>query len=210
MDGFTIDVPIPESLENLQLPAPELLNTYCLNEYRIIYIDYDIDISILQVQRQIILYNLQDKESNVPVEERKPIKILIDSPGGYLSETMSLIAVIEQSETPIWTFNIAEAYSGGSMILISGHKRFALPYSKALVHTGSGGLSGTHEQVMAQSKKYEKEVKVMGDFICSHTKIDSKLYSKNKAKEWYLDTEEQLKYGLVDEVVTNLFDYLYR
>ena len=96
------------------------------------------------------------------------------------------------------------------MILISGHKRFALPYSKALVHTGSGGLSGTHEQVMAQSKKYEKEIKVMGDFICAHTKIDSKLYNKNKAKEWYLDTDEQLKYGLVDEVVTNLYDFLYR
>lgn len=205
-DIYQLEFPIPESLENLQLPDPSLLNDYLLDNERIIYIDYEIDMSIINVQKRIILFNLEDK--NVPIEKREPIKLLLDCPGGLLSETMSLIATIEMSKTPIWTINMADAYSGGSMILISGHRRFAMPYSKALIHTGSGGMGGTHEQVMAQSKKYEKEVKVMGDFIVNHTKIDSKTYNKKKKDEGYLTDKEQLEYGLVDEIVGNIFDLL--
>lgn len=209
MDLITFDTIIPSTgVENLQLPDPALLNEYRLMGNRIIYIDYDIDVSILQVQRQIILFNLEDRDKNIPVEKRVPIKILLDCEGGYLSETMALIATIKMSETPVWTINIADSYSGGAMILISGHKRYAMPYSKALVHTGSGGLSGTHEQVMAQSEKYKKEIKAMSDFIVNNTNIDSKLYSKKKNSEWYLTDEEQVKYGLVDGIVENLFDIL--
>lgn len=205
-DIYQIGVPIPNNLENLQLPDPSLLNSYCLDEERIIYIDYEIDMSILEVERRIIRFNLEDKD--VPIENRKPIKLLLDCPGGLLSETMSLVATIEMSKTPIWTINMADAYSGGSMILISGHKRFAMPYSIALIHTGNSDMAGTYEQVMAQSKKYEKEVKVMGDFIINHTKIDSKMYNKKKKDDWYLTDKEQLEYGLVDEIVGNIFDLL--
>lgn len=204
MDNLILDIPC--GLENLQLPSCELLNFYELREKRIFYIDYDIDISILDIQREIIRINISD--SDIPIEERKPIKILIDSQGGWLSETMSLAATIQMSKTPIWTINIADAYSGAAVLLISGHKRFAMPYSRALIHTGSGDLGGTHEQVLAQTKKYEKQVKTMGEFIVNNTKIDSKLYNKKKKDEWYLTDEEQLNYGLVDEIITNIFDIL--
>lgn len=207
-DIFQLDIPIQEKVGNLELPDPALLNEYQLNEKRIIYIDYEIDVGILQIQRQIILFNLEDEANNIPIQERIPIKLLLDCPGGYLSETMSLAAVIRMSKTPVWTINIAEAYSGGSILLIAGYKRYAMPFSKALVHTGSGGMSGTHEQVMAQSKNYENEIKVMGEFIIEHTKIDKKLYNKKKWEEWYLSDKEQLKYGLVDEIIDNIFEIL--
>ena len=208
-DFFEFQMPsMSEDLANLQLPSPELLNEYRLASERIIYIDFEINLSILQIQRQIILYNLEDADKDIPIEKRKPIKLLLDCPGGYLSETMSLIATIKMSKTPVWTINMADAYSGGAMILISGHKRYAMPYSKALVHTGQSELGGTHEQVMAQSKKYEKEVKAMGDFIVANTKIDQKLYNKKKSAEWYLTDKEQVEYGLVDGIVDNIFDIL--
>lgn len=207
-DIFHVDIPISDDLENMQLPNPNLLNEYKLLENRTIYIDYEIDESILQVQRQIILFNLEDEDNNIPIEKRIPIKLLLDCPGGYLNETMSLVAIIQMSKTPVWTINIAEAYSGGCMILIAGQRRFAMPYSKALIHTGSGVMSGTHEQVMEQSKKYEREIKVMGNFIIENTKITPQLYSKKKKDEWYLTDSEQLKYGLVDEIVDNIFDIL--
>lgn len=207
-DIYENEVLIPEALENLQLPNPSLLLDYQLGEKRIIYIDYEIDDSILDVQRQIILYNLEDKENNIPIEKRVPIKLLINSPGGLLSETMSLIAVMQMSKTPIWTVNLAAAYSGGAMLLMAGHKRYALPYSKGMIHTGSGGLGGTYEQVTEQSKKYKKEIETMTNFILEHSKIDKKVYGKNKVKDWYMTDEEQLYYGLVDEVVENIFDIL--
>ena len=207
MDGYGLVLDIPKELETMQLPSSELLNFYLLRGKRIFYIDYDIDIDILQIQREIIRINFEDYGK--PVNERIPIKILIDSNGGLLSETMALVATIEQSQTPVYTINVAGAYSGGCLLLISGHRRFAMPYSKALIHSGNGELSGTHEQIVAQTKKYEREIKVMGDYICSHTKITPKFYAKKKNDEWYLDVNEQIEYGLVDEQVKNLYDLLY-
>ena len=121
---------------------------------------------------------------------------------------MSLAYVIKMSKTPVWTFNIADAYSGAAVLLMSGHKRFAMPNSIAMIHTGESGLGGTYEQVEAQSKKYQKQIADMGAFILNNTSIDQKLYKKNKAKDWYMYSDEQVSYGLVDEIIDNLFEIL--
>lgn len=197
---------LPKDVENLQLPDPNLLNFYKLAENRIFYIDYEIDMGILEVQRDIILINIADKD--IPVEERIPIKILIDSPGGLLSETMSVASTMVQSKTPIITVNMADCYSGGAILLMSGHKRYAMPYSKAMIHTGSGGTSGTFEQTEEQQKNYKRQVEDMGKFILARTGMDEKVFKRNKSKDWYLMPEDQLKYGLVHEIVDNIFDIL--
>lgn len=197
---------IPEKIENLELPSPELVNFWNLAEKRIFYINQDIDEGILDYQRDIIRINFEDKD--IPIEERKPIYFFINSHGGYLSETMSLAVTMQMSKTPIITVNVAAAYSGASVLLLAGHKRYALPYSKAMIHTGSGELGGTHEQVQAQSQKYEREISDMCSFILEKTGLQKSFYSKKKAKEWYIIGEEQVKYGIVDKIVDNLFDIL--
>lgn len=175
---------------------------------RIFYIDSEIDVSIFRLQKQIININLMDNANKIPPEQRKPIKILIDSIGGYLNETMSLAMTIQQSITPVWTINIASAYSGGALLLISGHRRIALPYSKAMIHSGSNEFGGTYEQILEQITKYKREVEEMSKYILDKTSIPPRLYKKNKAKDWYMNDKEQLHYGLVDEITTNLFTLL--
>ena len=197
---------MPKNLENLQLPDPGLLDYYNLAENRIFYIDYEIDMGILDVQRNIVLINIADKD--IPIEERTPIKILIDSPGGLLSETMSVASTIIQSKTPVITINMADAYSGAAILLMAGHKRYAMPYSKAMLHTGSGGTSGTFEQTEEQQKNYKRQVEDMGKFILARTGMDEKVFKRNKTKDWYMMPEDQLKYGLVHEIVDNVFDIL--
>lgn len=177
-------------------------------EERIFYVDKDIDKSILLLQKQIVYINLEDSKNGIPKEKRKPIKILIDSYGGYLSSSMSLAVTIKQSITPVWTINIANAMSGGAIILISGHKRFALPYSKAMIHTGSNEFGGTYEQVMEQVTKYKNDIHEMCDYILNNTTIDLDTYNANKAKDWYLSDEDQVNNGLVDEIVDNIFALL--
>ena len=197
---------MPKDLENLQLPDPGLLDYYQLAEKRIFYIDYEIDMAILAIQRDIILINIADKD--IPVEERIPIKILIDCPGGLLSETMSVASTMVQSKTPIITINMADAYSGGAILLMAGHKRYAMPYSKAMLHTGSGGTSGTFEQTEEQQKMYKRQVEDMGKFILARTGMDEKVFKRNKTKDWYMSTEDQIKYGLVHGIADNVFDIL--
>lgn len=195
-----------DNWENLQLPDPDLVNFYKLAENRIFYIVNEIDLNTLEIQRAIININIADQ--GIPYEERQPIKILIDSFGGLLSESMSIAYFITQSKTPVYTINIADAYSGAALIFISGHKRYAMPYSKAMLHTGSGGTSGTFEQTEEQQKNYKKQVEGMGNFILERTGMDKKVFGRNKTKDWYFTADEQVKYGLAHEVIDNIYDIL--
>lgn len=198
----TLQIAIPENLEDMKLPSPEMVNYWTLAEKRIFYIDYEIDESVLEIQRSIIAINIADRDKKI--EDRIPIKIFLDTPGGLLSETMSLATIMIMSKTPIITVNIAEAYSGGCLLLLAGHQRYALPYSKAMLHTGSGGTVGTYEQTEQAQKNYKKQIEEMGSYILERTGMDDKLYKRNKTKDWYLDANEQVSTGVVHKIVSDL------
>lgn len=198
----TLPIMLPQHLENMQLPDPSLVNYWRLADKRIFYIDTEIDENVLEIQRNIMTINIED--TGKPVEERKPIVIMISSPGGYLIETTELCQTIMLSTTPVYTVNMGMAYSGGALILLAGHRRYAFPKAKALVHSGSGGSSGTFEQQEAAQQLYKKQIAEMGEYILSRTAIDEKTFKKNRSKEWYMTDEEQVKYGVVDKIITSL------
>jgi len=112
------------------------------------------------------------------------------------------------SKTPVYTINAGSCLSGGALLLVSGHKRFALKFSSALIHSGSGGTQGTYEQTKEQQKNYEQQVTKMGQFLLARTKIEDKVWKKNKSKEWYLSDEEQVTYGVVDQLVESIDDII--
>jgi ATP-dependent Clp protease protease subunit len=199
-----LDILLPKELDNFKLPSPELLDLYADRKNRVIYVDYDIDESLLRdVGRQIIEYNRIDKGK--PVEERAPIVILINSGGGCLDSTYATIAIMETSKTPIITVNMNCAYSAAGLILMAGHKRYCMPRSQVLIHSGSAqGISGNYEDIQESTKSYKKMIEEMREFIVSKTKIDKSLMKKNQSKDWYLPTSEQIELGVVDEVVTDL------
>lgn len=197
---------IPESIENLQLPNPSLATYWRNEDERIFWIEDEITSDLFEFSKQIVRFNKEDK--GVSVEDRKPIKFFIDSPGGDLDATLAFIGLIGISKTPIWTINAGSAYSGAGLILMSGHKRFALPNSQALIHTGSGSLGGTYDQTTEQMKNYKQLIEKMKSFILSHTNIDQKLFNKNKSKDWYITTDEQLSLGIVDKIVDDLDEIL--
>lgn len=199
-----LDILLPKELDNFKLPSPELLDLYADRKNRVIYVDYDIDESLLRdVGRQIIEYNRIDKGK--PVEERAPIVILINSGGGCLDSTYATIAIMETSKTPIITVNMNCAYSAAGLILMAGHKRYCMPRSQVLIHSGSAqGISGNYEDIQESTKSYKKMVEEMREFIISKTKIDKALMKKNQSRDWYLPTSEQIELGVVDEVVTDL------
>ena len=195
-------VAIPEPVENLQLPNPDLLTYYKDEQDRILWIEGEIGDGLFELSKMILRYNIEDK--NIPVEERKPIKIFINSPGGDLDSTLAFIGLMNISKTPIWTIDACWAYSAAGLILMAGHKRYALPNTECLIHSGSGQLGGSYEQTTEQMKNYKYLVDKMRDFILSKTKIDQKLFKKNSQKDWYIYTDEMLNLGIVDEIVDDL------
>ena len=195
-------VAIPESVENLQLPNPELLTYYKDEKDRVLWIEGEINDGLFEYSKMILRYNIEDKD--IPVEERKPIKIFINSPGGDLDSTLAFIGLMNLSKTPIWTIDACWAYSAAGLILMAGHKRYALPNTECLIHSGSGQLGGSYEQTKEQMKNYNYLVDKMRDFILSKTKIDQKLFKKNSQKDWYIYDDEMLSLGIVDEIVNDL------
>lgn len=197
-----LNIVIPKELENLKLPSPELLDYYKDYDDRCISIDCEIDDSLFDATKQIIAYNKADK--GIPVEERKPIKIYVMSYGGDLYQAYAFISTILASQTPVITVNMGVAMSAGLLILLAGHKRYAMKYSTAMIHSGSGSASGSYEEMEASQKNYKKLIDMMRDYILKRTTIDTKTFSKNKTKDWYLTDADQLKYGVVSKIVENL------
>lgn len=193
-----------EGIANAQLPDPDLLAYYDQLENREIWLDSQVNIGTLTISKLIMHFNKVDDRNNTPIEERKPIKIFIYSYGGEVAACFNLVDTIQLSKTPVYTYNMGVAMSAAFVILLAGHKRFALPRSTALVHSGSGTTQGTFEQTEAQMKDYKHSVEVMRNYVLSRTTIDQKTFNKNKNTEWYLYIEDQLKYGIVDEEIKTL------
>lgn len=195
------------SKDVLQLHSEKLF-TSNLKE-RTIWIDLEISIernsiapTILDIEKQILEWNREDKGK--PVEERKPIKLLIYCFGGDLEATLSLISIMNISKTPIYTYNMGVAYSGAFMTLVNGHKRFALKNSTGLFHEGSAHIQGNAEDVRSAQSNYERQLKVVKENIVERTKIDLKTLQKYKDKQWYIPSAQLLELGVVDEIITDI------
>lgn len=204
--SFVID--IPKDIADIKLPDPDLLRFYKNQKSRIIYLDYIIDEDFIQlVGNQIIEYNIEDKGK--PVEERKPIVILINSGGGNLETCFAVVGIIEQSKTPVITVNLSSAHSAAGLILLAGHKRYCMPRSQMLIHKGSAsGISGNFDEIADSMKSYKKIVDDMINLICDKSKIERKDITKNCKPDWFLSTEQMLSFGAVDKVLDSLDDIL--
>lgn len=208
-----IDILLPKKLENLQLPDPDLVQTYKDIEDRIIYLEGLIggeedpyEDNSIGIIKKIMQYNREDKL--LDPAERKPIKIFIDSCGGEVYGTITLINTISMSKTPVYTINLRDALSAAGYVFMSGHKRFSFPQSTVLIHSGSIGYSGDKNKVDTMRKHYEKIEKSLDGFILSKTTIDAKTLKTKAPKEWYLTTEDAIKYGVSDKIIESLDDIL--
>lgn len=150
----------------------------------------------------IRFWNRYDDEAGTPVEERTPIKIYIDSPGGYLSCTFTIIDAIRLSKTPVWTINIGCAYSGGFFIFISGHKRIAYENSSFLYHEGSIKLGGDAHKFENSADFYKKQRERLKQLTLKYTGVTEELYNEHIKDDWYLFADEALELKITDEIAT--------
>lgn len=204
---------VPKDVENLKLPDPDLVQYYKDIDERIIYLegfiggetDPNEDNSIGIVKR-IMQYNREDKL--IDPEDRKPIKIFIDSGGGDAYGTVTLVNTILMSKTPVYTINLRDALSAAGYVFISGHKRFAFPGSTVLIHSGSIGYSGDKDKVDAMRKHYDKITKTLDDLILIKTKINAKTLRTKSSREWFMGVDDMIKNGVADQAVTSLEEIL--
>jgi ATP-dependent Clp protease, protease subunit len=143
--------------------------------------------------------------------EKKDITMHIDSPGGSVKSGLSMVDVMNYVQSDIATVNTGMAASMGSVLLSSGTKgkRSSLLYSKVMTHQVSHGTQGNVQDTRINQLEAEKYnyilFKILGE-NCG--KSYKEVIEWSRRDRWY-NSEEALKFGLIDEVIgheTNSMD----
>lgn len=199
-----LDIAIPQNVENLQLPDPSLLQFYKNYDNRILWIDDEITTMTLEYAKMIMQWNFEDKQNNIPKEERKPIKVVFFSPGGDLEVNNCLVDTIQLSDTPVIGVNVGMAASSGCFIYLAYHKRYTFPTAEFLIHKGAGQFSGNYDEVVAAILNYQRQIEELGKFVLSRTNIPEDVFEDHFSTDWYLSAKEAIDLGVADGYIKSL------
>jgi len=130
-----------------------------------------------------------------------PIKLHINSLGGYLYDCMAGIGGILRCPVPVHTVIEGVAASAATLISVHGVKRYIAKDSYMLIHQLRGVAWGKYEEMkddMENARTFMKRIKLVYN---KYTKVpDSELAQILKRDIWW-DSNTCLGYGLVDEVI---------
>ncbi|MEQ8770794.1 MAG: ATP-dependent Clp protease proteolytic subunit [Phycisphaerales bacterium] len=131
------------------------------------------------------------------------ISLYINSPGGAVDDTLALYDTMRFLSSPVATYCIGRAYSGGAVLLTAGTKgkRYILPHAKVMIHQPYGGVSGQTEDIRIQAEQIIKSKQQLNEIIaeCSGQTVEQVRADSERDK--YFSAEEAKAYGLVDEVL---------
>lgn len=202
MDNITLHIPQP--LENMSLPNPELLTYYSDLEKRIIWLEEEVTEQTLEFVRKIIEWNREDEINGLEPKDRKPIKIFFFSPGGDLDVNYALIDTIRLSKTPVYGINIGRCCSAAAYIYLSCHHRYMMNHSYFVFHQGSSQLSGSYNEVVAIMNDYQGQVAELSNLMKDRTLYTEEEIMENIVTEWYVRKEEALEKGVCHEIINDI------
>lgn len=200
MDVKTISLDeILNSISSVDLPDPTQYQYYSNLQNRKIIVNGEITDAIVEYATLPLMQMDNDGTG-------EPIELILNTLGGDLFSGLTLVDAIERVKTPLTVRILGIAASMGFYIAIAGHnnpnvKTICSPFSVGLLHGGSLELEGTQYAIKDQInflQNYEEKLK---KFVVSHTKITPRFYKKIERNEYWLDAEEMLKYGVVDEII---------
>ena len=157
------------------------------------------------VESIIRFWNKLDDDMGTPISEREPIKVYINTPGGSLHATLTMVDAIRMSKTPVYTINTGTAFSGGFFIFISGHMRYSYPHATFLFHEGSTGGGGPQDagKFRNYASFYDKMLEQLEVLTLENTNITKEVYDKHKLDDWWIFADEALELGICDEIIDN-------
>lgn len=169
-------------------------------QQRKLFLSSDIcQLTVDDIIRHIMQYNRED--ADIPAEERKPILLYLTSNGGEVDAGFSLIDVILASKTPVYVINNGYQYSMGLLIGLAGHKRFAMPNAKFLLHDGSQFVYNSGAKARDQMEFNRKMEERIRQYIVMRTNITPELYDSQLRKEWYMFADEAKELGVTDFII---------
>ncbi len=131
------------------------------------------------------------------------IHFYINSPGGAVDDTLAIYDTMRFLKSPVSTYCLGRAYSGGAVLLTAGTKgkRFILPHAKVMVHQPYGGVGGQAEDIRIQAEQIIKSKTELIRIVAKHTGQSEDQVRKDGERDKYFNAMEAKEYGLVDEVI---------
>ena len=165
---------------------------------RIIFITGPIDDSVATIVTAQLLF----LEAENP---KKEISLYINSPGGIVTAGMAIYDTMQVIRPPVSTLCIGQAASMGSLLLAAGEKgmRYCLPHSRVMVHQPSGGFSGQASDIERHAEDIIKIKKRLNDLYVNHTGQSYNTIEKTLDRDYFMDSEEAKKFGIVDAVIAS-------
>lgn len=134
----------------------------------------------------------------------KDIKLYINSPGGEVTSGLGIYDTMQYVESDVSTIGIGMAGSLGALLLCGGEsgKRYMLPHSEVLLHQVMGGAKGQAADIEISADHIMKMRKRINKILSEHTGQDMETIKEDTDRDFYLDAEEAVDYGVVDEIIS--------
>jgi len=164
---------------------------------RIVFLGTAIDDNVSNiVVAQLLFLESEDPE--------KDIMLYINSPGGSISAGLAIYDTMQYIKAPVSTTCVGQAASMGAVLLAAGAagKRFALPYSRVMVHQPLGGFSGQASDFEIHAKEIIKVKRQINEILVKHTKQPMDRIEKDTDRDFFMSAIEAKEYGLIDDVMT--------
>ena len=136
-------------------------------------------------------------------DPKKEIQLYINSPGGFVSDTLAIYDTLQYVQAPISTVCLGTAASGAALLLAAGRKgrRFALPNVDIMLHQIMGRVAGQAIEIEIASKHMSEMKNRINKILAHHTGQPFKTIEKDTDRDFFLSAQEAKKYGLIDEVI---------
>lgn len=163
---------------------------------RIIFIGSPITDSLANIVIAEFLF-LQNEDS------KKDIHLYLNTAGGSITAGLAIYDTMQFVSCDVATYCIGQAASMGALLLAGGTKgkRYLLPHSRVLIHQPWGGVEGTAKDVSIQTKEMLRLKRIVTEILALHTGNSIKKIEKDTDRDYFMDAEESVKYGLGDKII---------
>ena len=174
--------------------------------------------SMLLKERIIMLFTeINDTIANVLIaqllylEREDPdrdINMYIQSPGGVISAGLAIYDTMQLIRPAVSTICVGMAASMATVLLCAGAKgkRFALPHATIHMHQAMGGARGQASDIVIAAKEIMRQQDTIKDILMKHTGQAMEKITHDTDRDFYLNPQQAVEYGLIDEVLSKPSD----
>lgn len=141
-------------------------------------------------------------------DPNRDITLYINSPGGVVTAGLAIYDTMQYIKADVSTLCLGQAASMGALLLATGApgKRFVLPNSRILIHQPMGGFQGQATDIDIHAREILKLRKRLNEILSRHTGQSLEKIQADTERDYFMDSQEAMEYGLVDEILQNRED----